>query len=71
MVSVQHTEADDGEGSIFEIAYYQQFFNIDSSEVGWRCLRSMWPFKVDFINFVSTNPDFYGPFWVCAAPSSL
>jgi len=51
--------------SVWEIAYYQQFFNVESEEVGWRCLRSMWPFKVDFINFVSINPDFYGPFWIC------
>lgn len=69
VVTVQHTTAED-EQSIWELAYYRQFFNIDSSEVAWRCLRSMWPFKVDFINFVSTNPDFYGPFWVSNQPNN-
>eukprot|EP01127_Copromyxa_protea_P016643 TRINITY_DN497_c0_g1_i1.p1 TRINITY_DN497_c0_g1~~TRINITY_DN497_c0_g1_i1.p1 ORF type:complete len:342 (+),score=57.10 TRINITY_DN497_c0_g1_i1:40-1065(+) len=64
-VTIQTNEAPNGtEYSIWQIEFYQQFFNVDSSEVGWRCLRSMWPFKADFINFVSINPDFYGPLWI-------
>lgn len=65
VVSVQTSETRETELSFLQLEFYQQFFQVDSSEVGWRCLRSMWPFKVDFINFVSTNPDFYGPLWVC------
>lgn len=65
VVSVHTSEGEkEGDYSMWQIEFYQQFFRVDSSEVGWRCLRSMWPFKVDFINFVSTNPDFYGPLWI-------
>jgi len=65
VVSVQENEKRANDDlSVFEIEYYRQFFEVDTSEVMWRCARSMWPFKVDFINFVSTNPDFYGPFWI-------
>lgn len=64
-MSVQSSESPpEGGYSVWQMEYYQQFFKVDTEEVVWRCLRSMWPFKVDFIDFVSTNPDFYGPLWV-------
>jgi len=50
--------------SFYQIQYYQEFFNVDSSDVAIRCARSMWPFKNDFLDTVKHNPDFYGPFWV-------
>jgi len=55
---------DEAEYSYFTLEYYQQFANVDSSEVLWRCLRSLWPFKFDFVRYVRSNPDIYGPFWI-------
>jgi len=62
-VTTSEEKADEGE-SVWTIEFYQQFFNVDTTEVMWRCLRSLWPFKLNFIQFVRTNPDFYGPFWI-------
>lgn len=48
--------------------YYQTFFDIDTSQVLRRILGSMVPVRKR--NFLTTqirsNPDLYGPFWVCA-----
>jgi hypothetical protein len=50
--------------SYFSLEYYQRFFDVDSTEVMWRVLRSSFPFKLDFIEFVKSKPDLYGPFWI-------
>lgn len=53
--------------SFFSIEYYQQFFNIDTSDVIERILFSLIPKKAPS-NYLKTNlsvnPDLYGPIWV-------
>ncbi|XP_028401114.1 protein YIPF1-like [Dendronephthya gigantea] len=48
--------------------YYQTFFDVDTAQVLRRILGSMVPVRRR--NFLTTqirsNPDLYGPFWVCA-----
>jgi hypothetical protein len=59
---------DEEELNYLTLDYYKQFANVDSSDVLWRCLRSFWPFKFDFVRYVKGSPDIYGPFWVCLTP---
>lgn len=63
-VTTSEEKPDEDAVSMWSFEYYQQFFDVDTTEVMWRCLRSLWPFKLNFIQFVRTNPDFYGPFWI-------
>jgi len=48
----------------YQLDYYKQFFDVDTMDVGARCLRSTWPFKNDFLDTIKKNPDFFGPFWI-------
>ncbi|XP_030631394.1 protein YIPF1 [Chanos chanos] len=49
-------------------AYYQTFFDIDTYQVKDRILGSMlpWPGKNFVRLYIRSNPDLYGPFWICA-----
>ena len=53
--------------SMFQIEYYQQFFNIDTNDVVERIVNSMIPKRASS-SYLKTklevNPDLYGPFWV-------
>ena len=49
----------------WKLDYYQQFFNVTTSDVGHRVLSSMIPNRKGFIDMVSSNPDLYGPLWIC------
>ncbi|KAG5672163.1 hypothetical protein PVAND_002316 [Polypedilum vanderplanki] len=53
--------------SMFQIEFYQQFFNIDTAEVVERIVNSMYP-KRATASYLKTNlgvnPDLYGPFWI-------
>eukprot|EP01125_Pyxidicula_operculata_P003197 TRINITY_DN1360_c0_g1_i1.p2 TRINITY_DN1360_c0_g1~~TRINITY_DN1360_c0_g1_i1.p2 ORF type:complete len:341 (-),score=75.25 TRINITY_DN1360_c0_g1_i1:124-1146(-) len=62
--SYETNDPSDSEYNVWQLEYYRQFFNVDSTDVMVRCLRSMWPFKYDFIASVKGNPDLYGPFWI-------
>jgi hypothetical protein len=48
----------------YQPEYYRQFFNVDTSDVFFRLIRALFPFKRDFIDVVRKNPDFYGPLWI-------
>lgn len=54
---------------MFQIEFYQRFFNVDTSEVVERIYKSVVPRKVTS-NYLKThlgvNPDMYGPFWITA-----
>jgi len=53
--------------SLFQIEYYQQFFNIDTMEVVDRIASSMIPKRASATylkTHLGVNPDLYGPFWV-------
>jgi len=41
----------------YQPEYYRQFFNVDTSDVFFRLVRALFPFKRDFIDVVRKNPD--------------
>lgn len=53
--------------SFWTFEYYQQFFDVESTDVLQRVLGSMFPHPNR--NYLKTkirpNPDLYGPFWIC------
>ncbi|CAF2354625.1 unnamed protein product [Rotaria sp. Silwood2] len=52
---------------IWQIEYYQKYFQIDTQQVLERLLASITPQpnKSYFNSTIRHNPDLYGPFWVC------
>lgn len=56
-------------GWIFSLNFYQQFFDVDTSDVLARARSaSLTPWQSVWTDSheVDTNPDLYGPFWTCA-----
>ena len=52
---------------MWSFAYYQQFFDVDTSTVLKRIKRSFIPLPTDLRHSrISKKPDMYGPFWICA-----
>ncbi|EFJ10174.1 hypothetical protein SELMODRAFT_447419 [Selaginella moellendorffii] len=49
----------------FNLLSYRPYFNVDTSDVVQRVGDSLVPFKGDFVEKTATNPDMYGPFWIC------
>ncbi|XP_037332938.1 protein YIPF2 isoform X1 [Pungitius pungitius] len=54
-------------GSFWTFEYYQSFFNVDTAQVLDRVKGSVMPLPGrNFIkNHLRSNPDLYGPFWIC------
>ncbi len=52
---------------IWQIEYYQKYFQIDTQQVLERLVGSITPRpnKSYFNSTIRQNPDLYGPFWVC------
>jgi hypothetical protein len=50
----------------FTIAAYQPYFDVDTSDVLERIKESLFPFRGNFTEKTSENPDLYGPFWICS-----
>ncbi|KAD7478627.1 hypothetical protein E3N88_01763 [Mikania micrantha] len=50
---------------IFTIAAYQPYFDVDTSDVLERIKYSLLPFGGSFNEKTASNPDLYGPFWIC------
>ncbi|KAK5643974.1 hypothetical protein RI129_007819 [Pyrocoelia pectoralis] len=51
--------------AFWTLNYYQQFFDIDTSEVVERLLSSIFPKRNSMINNqIKLKPDLYGPFWI-------
>ncbi|KAI9995856.1 hypothetical protein PInf_012924 [Phytophthora infestans] len=50
----------------FSLAFYQPYFNVDTSDVQQRLMRALVPFKKDptFAELALKSPDAYGPFWL-------
>ncbi|KAG2228132.1 hypothetical protein INT45_009178 [Circinella minor] len=49
---------------VWSVDYYSRFFDVDTSQVLERCLKTMYPVG-DFANDTLNNqPDLYGPFWI-------
>eukprot|EP01129_Flabellula_baltica_P011499 TRINITY_DN5049_c0_g1_i1.p1 TRINITY_DN5049_c0_g1~~TRINITY_DN5049_c0_g1_i1.p1 ORF type:complete len:264 (-),score=53.61 TRINITY_DN5049_c0_g1_i1:464-1255(-) len=56
-----------GDGSkakVWHLEYYQEFFDVDTSDVLWRLLFSLIPFNQKFAYLVKSKPDLWGPFWI-------
>jgi len=56
---------DAADAPMYTLAYYQKFFDVDTTDVVSRLRKAMTPFTTQFIEEVAPNPDLYGPFWVC------
>ncbi|KAM6905415.1 protein YIPF2 [Xenentodon cancila] len=54
-------------GGFWTFEYYQSFFNVDTVQVLDRVKGSVMPLPGrNFIkHYLRTNPDLYGPFWIC------
>ncbi|CCI39924.1 unnamed protein product [Albugo candida] len=50
----------------FTLAYYQPYFDVDTSDVQQRISRAILPLKKNphFTEIIGTSPDAYGPFWL-------
>ncbi|XP_031486421.1 uncharacterized protein LOC116254912 [Nymphaea colorata] len=51
--------------SVFTVAAYKPYFDVDTSDVLERIRDSLVPFKGNFSERTVHNPDLYGPFWIC------
>ncbi|XP_065853694.1 uncharacterized protein [Euphorbia lathyris] len=51
--------------SKFTVAAYKPYFDIDTTDVLERIKDSLFPFRGTFTEKTATNPDLYGPFWIC------
>ncbi|XP_025109678.1 protein YIPF1-like [Pomacea canaliculata] len=53
--------------SFWTFEYYQQFFDVETSQVAGRIFGSMFPRpQVNYLEkHIRPNPDLYGPFWIC------
>nr|ACU23194.1 unknown [Glycine max] len=49
----------------FTIAAYKPYFDVDTSDVLERIIDSLFPFRGSFNEKTATDPDLYGPFWIC------
>lgn len=50
----------------WHVGWWQTYFNVSSKDVLVRALRSMWPFTSTYFASIKTNPDLWGPFWICS-----
>lgn len=57
---------DEKKYSVWQIEYYQKYFNADTNEVLMKLAGSITPtFNNNFlIKRIRPNPDMYGPFWI-------
>ncbi|XP_050275769.1 uncharacterized protein LOC126717870 [Quercus robur] len=49
----------------FTVASYKPYFDVDTTDVVERIKDSLFPFRGTFNEKTSSNPDLYGPFWIC------
>jgi len=60
-----------GAGGMFPcltVAYYQAYFNVDTSDVTNRLFATLKFYKSEptFLNLIGDAPDLYGPFWIAS-----
>ncbi|EON63690.1 hypothetical protein W97_02918 [Coniosporium apollinis CBS 100218] len=48
---------------LWSLAFYAQFFDVDTNEVLRRCQAAIFP-RARFLDVLDGNPDLYGPFWI-------
>uniref|UniRef100_A0A2P2IW84 Protein YIP n=1 Tax=Rhizophora mucronata TaxID=61149 RepID=A0A2P2IW84_RHIMU len=49
----------------FTVNAYKPYFDVDTSDVMERIKDSLFPFRGTFNEKTASNPDLYGPFWIC------
>ncbi|KAG2402311.1 uncharacterized protein HKW66_Vig0235070 [Vigna angularis] len=49
----------------FSLSTYKPYFDIDTIDVLDRIKDSLYPFNGAFKEKTASNPDLYGPFWIC------
>jgi len=49
--------------SFWSVDYYQQYFDVDSDQVGKRLVSAVFP-RGNFLEQVGNNLELYGPFWI-------
>lgn len=49
----------------FSVSRFSPYFNVDTFDVLERIRDSVLPFRGNFVEKTSHNPDIYGPFWIC------
>nr|XP_043635185.1 protein YIPF1 homolog [Erigeron canadensis] len=49
----------------FTVTAYQPYFDVDTSDILDRIKDSLFPLKGTFSEKTASNPDLYGPFWIC------
>lgn len=52
---------------IWSVEYYATFFDVDTSQVIERCLKSMYPVGDFAADTLQNQPDLYGPFWIATS----
>ncbi|QIX01122.1 hypothetical protein AMS68_006639 [Peltaster fructicola] len=58
------TRASAGKGGhLWSISFYQQFFDVDTTQILRRCWSALFP-RTNFLDVLDGNPDLYGPFWI-------
>eukprot|EP00123_Amoebidium_parasiticum_P017075 comp23702_c0_seq1/m.40723 comp23702_c0_seq1/g.40723 ORF comp23702_c0_seq1/g.40723 comp23702_c0_seq1/m.40723 type:complete len:262 (-) comp23702_c0_seq1:480-1265(-) len=50
--------------SLWNMAYYAQFCDVDTQDVTRRIAMGMLPTRGSLLDTVASNPDLYGPYWV-------
>ncbi|KAI9245357.1 hypothetical protein BDA99DRAFT_549239 [Phascolomyces articulosus] len=60
----ERTQSSGSGKPVWSLDYYSRFFDVDTSQVLERCLKTVYPVG-DFANDTLNNqPDLYGPFWI-------
>ncbi|CEG79031.1 hypothetical protein RMATCC62417_13552 [Rhizopus microsporus] len=52
---------------IWSVDYYARFFDVDTTQVVERCLKSMYPVGDFAADTLQNQPDLYGPFWIATS----
>ncbi|OAD06422.1 hypothetical protein MUCCIDRAFT_155314 [Mucor lusitanicus CBS 277.49] len=52
---------------IWSVEYYAQFFDVDTTQVIDRCVKSMYPVGDYAADTLQNQPDLYGPFWIATS----
>ena len=52
---------------LFGLDYWKVYFDINQYEIKERCLSVLNPFSPKFSTLINEKPDFYSPFYICAA----
>ncbi|KAI8150075.1 hypothetical protein BJV82DRAFT_503313 [Fennellomyces sp. T-0311] len=50
--------------AIWSLDYYAQYFDVDTSQVIERCLKTVYPVGDFASDTLNNQPDLYGPFWI-------